>query len=170
MAASQFAVCTSSHEEIMGQTNPPEITQFRGRDASLWQSAIDQATAKRISSSPAAGFGGPRPASVHLQRPAQADRTIQLCNDIAAAIDQGTEVKHVQPPATTAAGVADTLEFCATTAYHLAEATIKAHLTGDYSEVTALHAQLDTPFGQCDPKWGEVIANYVQSRLLCEEI
>lgn len=153
----------------MGE-NLPEITQFRGRNASLWQSAIDQATAKRTSSSPAAGFGGPRGASTHLQRPAQTDRAIQVCNDIAAAIDQGNEVKHVEPPATTAAGVADTLEFCASTAYHLAEATIKAHFTGDYSEVTALHAQLDTPFGACDPKWGEVIANYVQSRLQCEDI
>ncbi len=152
----------------MAQTSQPEITQFRGRNASLWQSAIDEATAKRTGGSPAAGFGGPR--SSTLQRPDQTDRGIRVCNDIASAIDQGTGVKRVQPPASTAAGIVDTLEFCATTAYHLAEATIKAHLTGDYSEVTALHAQLDTPFGICDPKWGEVIANYVQTRLFCEQI
>ena len=149
--------------------NSPEIKQFRGRNASLWQSAIDQATAKRTTGSPAAGFGGPRPA-VHLQRPPQDDHAIQVCNDIAAAIDQGGEVQRVQPPSTAAAGVVDTLQFCATTAYHLAEATVKAHFTGDYSEVTSLHAQLDTPFGECDPKWGEVIANYVQSRVASEQI
>jgi len=59
----------------------------------------------------------------------------------------------------------DNAKFCATTAYQLAEAEIKAHFTGDYSAVTALHAQLDTPFGQCDPKWGEVLAVYVASRV-----
>jgi hypothetical protein len=153
----------------METPKPTEMKQYRGRNASLWQSAIDQATAKRSAGSPAAGFG-PAPGPVHLQRPAQADRGIQICDEIAMAIDSGTEVERVPPPATAAAGVVDTVKFCATTAYHLAEATIKAHLTGDFSEVTALHAQLDTPFGQCDPKWGEVIANYVQSRLQGEQI
>ncbi len=149
--------------------NPTDMMQFRGRNASLWQSAIDLATAKRTSSSPAAGFS-PAMGATHLQRPSQTDHGILIGNDIADAIDRGAPVEAVQPPATAAAGVVDTIKFCATTAYHLAEATIKAHLTGDYSEVTALHAQLDTPFGECDPKWGEVIANYVEARLSGNQI
>ena len=146
-----------------------EMKQFRGRDASLWQSAIDQVVAKRNAGSPAAGFG-PGPGVVHLQRPPQEDNAIQHGNDIAAAIDAGRPVAAVAPPAAVAAGLVDNAKFCATTAYQLAEAQIKAHFTGDYSQVTALHAQLDTPFGQCDPKWGEVLAVYVASRIAAGQI
>ena len=139
-----------------------EMRQFRGKNASLWQSAVDQVVAKRNSGPPAVSFGtGSRP--VHLQRPPQEDVAVQHGNDIAAAIDSGTPVSVA--PAAFGTGLVDNAKFCATTAYQLAEAEIKAHLTGDYSAVTALHAQLDTPFGQCDPKWGEVLAVYVASRI-----
>jgi hypothetical protein len=33
-----------------------EMMQFRGRNASLWQSAVDEVVAKQTSASPAAGF------------------------------------------------------------------------------------------------------------------
>ena len=148
---------------------PYEMVQFRGRNASLWQSAIDQATAKRSAGSPAAGFG-PVDGMRNLPRPPQGDSAVQYGNEMASLIDASSPVAKIGAPSTAAAGVVDTLKFCATTAYQLAEAAIKAHLTGDYSEVTALHAQLDTPFGQCDPKWGEVMANYIQSRINAEQI
>ncbi len=141
-----------------------DMMQFRGRNASLWQSAVDQVIAKRNSTSPAAGFGPP-PGVAHLKRPAQQDPAIANGNSIAALLDSGQEIPAVAPPAAVAAGVVDTAQFCATTAIKLAEAQIKAHLTGDYTEATALHAQLDTPFGQCDPMWGEVLAVYVASRI-----
>jgi 3',5'-cyclic AMP phosphodiesterase CpdA len=153
----------------VGQVKPAEMVQFRGRNASLWQSAIDQATAKRSAGSPAAGFG-PAGGSTHLRRPQQTDAGIQFGNEIASAIDASAPVAQIEPPATVAVGVVDTVKFCATTAYRLAEAAIKAHISGDFSEVTALHAQLDTPFGQCDPKWGEVISNYIQSRISSGQI
>jgi len=146
-----------------------EMQQFRGRNASLWQSAVDQVVAKRNAGSPAAGFG-PGPGVVHLQRPEQSDPTIAFGNDIAAAIDLGAPVEAVALPAVVAAGLVDTAKFCATTAFRLAEAEIKAHFTGDFTEVTALHAQLDTPFGQCDAKWGEVLAIYVASRIAGNQI
>ena len=66
----------------------------------------------------------------------------------------------VPAPSTQAAGLVDTAKFCATAAYRLAEAQVNAAITGDSSALTALHAQLDTPFGACDPKWGEVLAIY----------
>jgi hypothetical protein len=141
-----------------------EMRQFRGKNASLWQSAVDQVVAKRNSGPAAASFGlGSR--VVPLQRPPQEDDTIQHGNDIAAAIDARAPVSAVTAPAAFGTGLADNAKFCAATAYQLAEAEVKAHLTGDYSAVTALHAQLDTPFGQCDPKWGEVLAVYVASRV-----
>ncbi len=141
-----------------------DMMQFRGRNASLWQSAVDQVIAKRNSTSPAAGFGPPLGVS-HLKRPAQQDPAIVHGNSIAALIDAGSGIPAVDVPAAIAAGVLDNAKFCATTAIRLAEAQIKAHFTGDYTEATALHAQLDTPFGQCDPKWGEVLAIYVASRI-----
>ncbi len=147
-----------------------DMKQFRGRNASLWQSAVDQVVAKRnAGSSPAAGFG-PGPGVVHLQRPDQADATIQNANDIANAIDAGAVVPMVAPPATQAAGLVDTTKFCATAAFKLAEAQVKASVTGDNTELTALHAQLDTPFAMCDPKWGEVLAIYAASRLANQPI
>ena len=141
-----------------------EMRQFRGKNASLWQSAVDQVVAKRNSGPSAVSFG-PSSRVVPLQRPPQEDDTIQHGNDIAAAIDAGAPVSAVTAPAAFGTGLADNAKFCAATAYQLAEAEVKAHLTGDYSAVTALHAQLDTPFGQCDPKWGEVLAVYVASRV-----
>lgn len=148
----------------------PDMKQFRGRDASLWQSAVDQVVAKRnAAASPAAGFG-PGPGGTHLKRPDQGDATVQHGNDIAEMIDAGGAVPAVVAPATAAAGLVDTAKFCASAAYRLAEAQVHATLTGDYSQLTALHAQLDTPFASCDPKWGEVLAVYAASRLASNEI
>ncbi|MEO6982071.1 MAG: metallophosphoesterase [Edaphobacter sp.] len=141
------------------------MKQFRGRDASLWQSAVDQVVAKRnAAASPAAGFG-PGPGVAHLKRPDQDDSAIQFGNDIAEAIDIGAVVPMIPAPATQAAGLVDTAKFCATAAYKLAEAEVHAAITGDHSKLAALHAQLDTPFGACDPKWGEVLAIYVANRI-----
>ena len=148
----------------------PDMKQFRGRDASLWQSAVDQVVAKRnAAASPAAGFG-PGPGVAHLKRPDQDDASVQFGNDIAGAIDVGAVVPMIPAPATQAAGLVDTAKFCATAAYKLAEAEVQAAITGDHSQLTALHAQLDTPFGACDPKWGEVLAIYVASRIACLNI
>lgn len=141
-----------------------EMKQFRGRNASLWQSAVDQVVAKRNAASPAAGFG-PGPGVTHLKRPDQDDASIQTGNDIAEAIDAGAAVPVVPAPSTQAAGLVDTAKFCATAAYRLAEAQVNAAITGDSSALAALHAQLDTPFGACDPKWGEVLAIYAAARI-----
>ncbi len=141
-----------------------DMIQFRGRDASLWQSAVDQVVAKRNSVSPAAGFGPP-PGVAHLKRPQQDDPAITQGNDIAALLDADADLEAVAPPAAVAAGLVDTAKFCSVTALRLAKAQIKAHFTGDYTEVTSLHTQLDTPFGQCDAKWGEVLAIYVANRI-----
>ena len=104
----------------------PDMKQFRGRNASLWQSAVDQVVAKRTAaSSPAAGFGPPAGVA-HLKRPDQDDATIQHANDIASAIDAGVDVPTVPAPATAAAGFTDTAKFCATAAYKLAEAQVHA--------------------------------------------
>src|SRR3569833_2626260 len=102
----------------MDQAKPNEMVQFRGRNASLWQSAIDQATAKRNSSSPAAGFGA-GPGATHLQRPQQTDAGIQAGNELASLMDVSAPIARVEPPATTSAGLVDTVKFCSTTAYHL---------------------------------------------------
>lgn len=85
-------------------------------------------------------------------------------NDIAETIDQKLPVPDVPPPSP-AAGIADTVKFCSTTAFKLAEAKVKAFLTHDNTELNLLHAQLDTPFSQCDPRWATVLEVYAASRI-----
>lgn len=149
-----------------------EMTQFRGRNASLWQSAIDHVIAKRSAVSPAAAFGTHGP--VHLQRPDQDDPAIRHGNELAALLDLPSPHATAAIPAVAApaaaAAFSDTAKFCATTALRLAEAQIQAQLTGDSTQLTQLHAQLDTPFAQCDPRWGEVLAIYAASRIACAPI
>jgi predicted phosphodiesterase len=162
-----------------------EMKQFRGRKASLWQSAVDQVISKRNPGTLVAA-DGVLPGTVRLNRPDQTAPEVQSANQIAAAIDIATpaQVPVAAPaapapvalapaalapaspaPAAVAASPTDTAALCATMAFQLAEAQVHAALTGDNSALTELHAQLDTPFGQCDPKWGEVLAVYAASRL-----
>ncbi len=141
-----------------------ELKQFRGKKASLWQSAIDQVVAKRGAIQPPAG-PGPVPSIAHLPRPDQTDPGIQHGNVIAAAIDVQAAPLTAAQPIAGAEAPEGTAEFCASAAFRLAEAQVHAALTGDYSALPALHAELDTPFGQCDPKWGEVLATYAASRI-----
>jgi hypothetical protein len=106
----------------------------------------------------------------HLKRPPQDHPVVAQGNEIAAMIDQGAAVPVVPPPSTTAQGLVDTAKFCATAAFRLAEAKVKAHFTGDNTEVNALQAELGTPFGECDPKWAAVLATYVQHRIEATQI
>jgi hypothetical protein len=140
----------------------PAFKQFRTVKASLWQSAVDEVVAKEnTGSSPAAGFG---PGVVHIKRPDQTDPSMLSANDIAETIDQKLPVPDVPPPSP-AAGIADTVKFCSTTAFKLAEAKVKAFFTHDNTELNLLHAQLDTPFSQCDPRWANVLEVYATSRI-----
>jgi 3',5'-cyclic AMP phosphodiesterase CpdA len=138
------------------------MKQFRKRDASLWQSAVDEVIAKENSaSSPAAGFGGGTQA---INRPPQGEPEIQHSNDIAEAVDNEEPVPSVPPPSP-AAGAADTVKFCATAAFKLAEARVKAFFTKDNTELKKLEAELNAPFGNCDAKWAQVVAVYTASKI-----
>lgn len=141
-----------------------DMIQFRGRNASLWQSAVDEVVAKQTSGSAAASFGGPLGAA-RIHRPAQDHPVVSQGNEIAAMIDDGIDVPDVPAPAAIAAGLVDTAKFCSVTAFKLAEAKIKAHFTGDDTEIKKLESELGTPFGECDPKWAAVLATYVQHRI-----
>jgi hypothetical protein len=178
------------------------MKQFRGRKASLWQSAVDQVVSKRGGSEPVTSQGVAT-GKMRLKRPDQTGVEVQSANHIAAAIGIGGTAPPVLPPpppiqvvpeavtasaplsaesaevavATAApqmagaaapmvaAAASSPVALCASMAFQLAEAEVKAKLTGDSTALTELHAQLDTPFGQCDPKWGEVLAVYAASRL-----
>jgi calcineurin-like phosphoesterase family protein len=148
-------------------TRTADLTQFRSRDASLWQSAVDEAVAKEnAGSSPAADFGAPPGPT---KRPPQDDVAVQVGNDVAAAIANQQPVP-VAPPPSAAAGFADTTRFCATTAFRLAEAKVKAAFTHDDTDVKRLQDELGAQFNQCDAKWAFVITNYVASRVADKRI
>lgn len=140
----------------------PSIKQFRSRDASLWQSAVDEVVAKEnAGSSPAAGLGD---TTAPVKRPPQGQAEIVVNNEIAEAIDGGEPVATVAPPSP-AAGFGDTVRFCSTAAFRLAEARVKAAFTHDKTELNRLEEELRTPFGNCDAKWVQVAAVYAASKI-----
>jgi predicted phosphodiesterase len=144
------------------------IQQRRSMQASLWQSALDEATAKE-SGGGAAAFGGT--GKPMTKRPM--DQDIVANDEVTAAIEARDLKGQAMPEAaapSAAAGVQDTVKFCSTTAFKLAEARVKAIFTRDDTEVKLLQQQLGATFGNCDPKWSEVIENYVRNRVAAQQI
>lgn len=138
------------------------MKQFRNRDASLWQSAVDEIVAKEhaaVSAAAAIGSG-----DVRIRRPPQDLHEIVVTNEIAEAIDAGRPIARVPGPSA-AAGIADTVRFCSTAAFRLAEARVRAALTGDDTDLRRLEEELRVPFGTCDPRWLQVAAVYAASRI-----
>jgi hypothetical protein len=138
-----------------------DLKQFRSPDLSLWQSAADEVVTKHPKSGTARALDvGGKPVSTG--RPPQDDNMIADANAIAEAIDQG-----MPAPATPAdvhkqtEGVGDVAKFCSTAAFHLAQARVKAVFTGDDSEVKKFNQELGTKFGNCDPRWVDVVEKYV---------
>jgi hypothetical protein len=66
--------------------------------------------------------------------------------------------------------VSDTVKFCATAAFKLAEAKVKAICDHDDTDLKRLQAQLGVPFGQCDPRWAQVLEVYAASRIASKTI
>jgi hypothetical protein len=143
------------------------IKQFRSRDASLWQSALDEAAA-RESRGGAAAMGAPKTIT---KRPE--DQDIIENYDVAAEIQkqyfEGTPVPQLPPPPPTVS-VQDKIKFCSVTAFKLAEARVKAFFTHDHSEVNRLEQQLGEKFGNCDLRWREAIESYVRNRIAAQHI
>jgi|SRR5579863_1488481 len=150
---------------VPATTHP--MQQFRSVSASLWQSAVDEAIArKNAGASPAAGLGLPAGAGLDLSvmRPDQSDPDIVQANSIARAVDAQEPIPDAPPPSP-AAGIADTIKFCSSAAFKLAEARVKAFFTRDDTELNLLKAQLDTPFSQCDRHWAQVLEVCAASRM-----
>jgi predicted phosphodiesterase len=100
------------------------------------------------------------------------DQDIRANHEVVRAIEDRefnrTPMPQPSPPSP-AAGVQDTIKFCSATAFRLAEARVKAFFTRDDTEVKKLEQQLKEPFGNCDPKWREVIENYVHNRVAVQK-
>jgi hypothetical protein len=143
------------------------IQQSRSRDASLWQSALDEATAKE-SGGGAAALGAPKAITT---RPIDQDITnnYDVVLEIQKQAFEGESVPQPSPPSP-AAGVKDTIKFCSATAFKLAEARVKAFFSHDDSEVKRLEQQLGEKFGNCDPKWREAIESYVRNKVAAQHI
>jgi predicted phosphodiesterase len=143
------------------------LEQFRSAKASLWQSALDEVTASQSGGAAASVSATKRVAS----RPV--DQDIVQNNSLARAIHDAEFNEQPLPspaPPAAAAGLQDTAKFCATTAFKLAEARVRAFFTKDDTEYKLLEQQLAQPFGQCDPKWGQVIETYVRNRIAAQNI
>jgi len=137
------------------------MKQVRSSELSLWQSAADEVVSKGSAGGQALDVNSPAP----IRRPDQNDHVIAAANDMAESLDQGESLPDT-PQAVAAAtlDVGDVVKFCSVTALKLARARVRAILTRDDSEVRKFEAELGTQFGQCDPRWAQVIAVYVASR------
>lgn len=143
------------------------IQQSRSRQASLWQSALDEATAKE-SGGAAASLSGAKRISKRAM-----DQDIAANHEVIKAIERqefhGVALPDPLPPSP-GAGIQDTVKFCSTTAFKLAEARLKAIFTRDDTDVKKLQQQLGAKFGNCDPKWKEAIEMYVRNRVSAQQI
>jgi hypothetical protein len=138
----------------------PSMKQFRGKKASLWQSAVDRVAAATPVASPAAGLNDETVAPRSGRTPPQnedAAATLASADALAAMLDQGA-TPAIPPPPSAAAGFLDQVAFCSTTALRIAEARVKSIFTGDKTELRALQAEIGAKFGGCDPQWTAVIA------------
>ena len=143
------------------------IQQSHSRQASLWQSALDEATAKE-SGGAAASLSGAKRTSKRVM-----DQDIAANDAVIKAIERqefhGVALPDPLPPSP-GAGIQDTVKFCSTTAFKLAEARLKAIFTRDDTDVKKLQQQLGAKFGNCDPKWKEAIEMYVRNRVAAQQI
>lgn len=138
------------------------LKQFRSRELSLWQSAADQVVSKENAGAQALDLGE-APA---LTRPDLGDPTILQVAGLCEAIEQGHPPPEAPPEIAAATlGIGDFLKFCSTTAFKLAEARVKAILTGNDADVKKYEEELGAQFGECDPRWAQVVAVYVASRV-----
>jgi hypothetical protein len=132
-----------------------EIQQFRDPNLSLWQSAVDEVVAKHPAESATRSLdeaGLP----VETGRPDQDNELISQSNAVLSVLDPSA------PPAVAAErGIAEVAQFCATAALRLAQARVKAIFTGDQSEVDKFEQELGAKFGDCDPRWPQVVEKYV---------
>jgi 3',5'-cyclic AMP phosphodiesterase CpdA len=137
------------------------MKQVRSKELSLWQSAADEVVAKESAGSQALSANS----RAAIRRPDQNDNLVAAANDLAESLDQGESLPET-PQAVAAAtlDVGDVAKFCSVTALKLARARVKAILTGNDSDVRKFEAELGTQFGQCDPRWAQVIAVYVANR------
>ena len=79
----------------------PSMKQFRGKKASLWQSAVDRVAASAPVASPAAGLNDEAAAPPSGRTPPQGEEaaaTLASADAIAAMLDQGATPAIPPPP------------------------------------------------------------------------
>src|ERR1051326_4745021 len=136
------------------------------KQGSLWQSAVDRVVNSAPPPSAAAGFSDtPAPPPPGRFDPTGDDAAMMdAATAIATDLDNGKAIP-IPPPPSEAAGLGETVEFCSKTAFRIAEARAKSIFTGNTTELKALQEEIGAKFGGCDPRWTEVIAEYVKTRV-----
>ena len=130
---------------------------FRDRDLSLWQSAVDEVVARKTGAARAQEVGG----AAVVTRPDISNSMVR-----GAAIDLTAEDlgQPLQPPASiapaAAEGALDVAKYCSNVARKLAGAILR----GDAEQETICREQLGK-FSPCDPGWLETVDKYVKFQL-----
>lgn len=122
---------------------------------SNWQSAVAKVASRpRLESVPAITADHLAPATVQFDDPMIA--AAAAVGEVAFEVQQGKAPVPLEQPELAFADVAQSARQCAAAAFTLA----RAKINGDTAAASRAGAIL-TQYGQCDPRWGECIAEFV---------
>jgi predicted phosphodiesterase len=130
------------------------IKQFRDRKLSLWQSAIDEAVAKRRKSDAQTHLG--TDAKKIDNRPDMSDEVIDKVAALCDAVYGGQTIPDMHSPGPAmSGGVFSNVQYCSQIAFKLAEAAV----SGNKEDEERYREQL-SKFGDCDPLYMEAVLRY----------
>jgi 3',5'-cyclic AMP phosphodiesterase CpdA len=147
------------------------LKQFRNPELSLWQSAVDQVVAKRNDSEGARRTLGSRSSAASISRPDLNDSMIRDTATVCEALEKGDFLSAGLTTDRKTLGIRDVGRFCATAAFGLAKARVKAYFTGDNRDLDRYQQELERKFGPCDARgWATCIEEFFQYCIRLEPI
>lgn len=135
------------------------IRQFHQPKLSIWQSAVDEAIAKRRAAAAQKALAPELAAAPVAQRPDLSHPAVQEAAEYCAAQPSSTSpaITPGQAAAAPEGGLADTLCYCSQAALKLAGAKIM----GDEAACRRYEDDL-AKFGECDPLYADAALNYAE--------
>lgn len=155
-----LAKWTTAQADVTVRRRPPTIKHVRDVSRSLLQSAFEQVAEDERRKTRGAGGDGTRGAGA-----TRASVSEPLSNAITAYFADPTELPDAlsRPREGEATrGAWDTVKYCADMAAGMASEFWNAHVRGNREAYEAYQAALFAPMGDCDPRFGQAVQQYVQ--------
>lgn len=149
-----LAKWTTAQADVMIRRRPPTIKHVRDVSTSLLQAAFEQVAEEDNKKTRGAGGAPTTRASV----------SEASTNAITAYFADPTVLPDAlsQPRGEATRGAWDTVKYCADMATRMAGEFWNAHVRGDREAYESYKAALFAPMGDCDPRFGQAVQQYVQ--------